>query len=280
MRLAFRRLTTFGSVSIVLGIVGLAGCGRTPSESSPAPRSAARPPSPEQARMDELLRLNAPLASDPALGSEYQAINTQFFDGRLPAVRIRWEPRLAEVGPQIAEGFRLEGATNGQVILLNPSLQGDDEGFRRTLVHEIVHVATKDRDQEHGPAFQDRLRQLSEQGAFVGKVATEEEKQELREAIAAGTRELERAEAALRQTRAQLDADTTRVQAQPGDPGTRAAVADLQNRVDLFKSDIQRFNADITRLNRQIEEYNLMVAYPDGLDRERLSQRTALPGAK
>ena len=230
--------------------------------------------------MDELLRLNAQLATDPALGAEYQAINTQFFDGRLPAVRIRWEPRLAEVGPLIAEGFRLEGATDGQVILLNPSLEGDDQGFRRTLVHEMVHVATRDQDKEHGPVFQSRLRQLSEQGAFVGKVATEEEKQELRRIIATGTTELEKAEATLRQTRAQLDAASARVQAQPDDPATRAAVTDLQNRIDLFNADIQRFNGDAARLNRQIEEYNLMVAYPDGLDRERLVQRTTLPGAR
>lgn len=280
MRLAFRRLTTHWGVSMLLGIVCLAACGRTPSESGPATRTPSRPSSPEQARMDELLRLNAPLASDPALGSEYQVINTQFFGGRLPAVRIRWEPRLAEVGSLIAEGFRLEGATDGQVILLNPSLEGDDMGFRRTLVHEMVHVATKGQDQEHGPVFQARLRELSEQGAFVGKVATEEEKQELRRAIDTATSDLEKAEVALRQTRAQLDADTARVQAQPEDPGSRAAVAGIQNRIDLFNADIQRFNGDAARLNRQIEEYNLMVAYPDGLDRERLAQRAALPGAK
>jgi hypothetical protein len=134
--------------------------------------------------MNELLRLNASLPTDPALGSEYQAINTQFFDGRLPAVRIRWEPRLAEVGPLVDAGFRLEGATDGEVILLNPSLEHDDQGFRRTLVHEMVHVAVKDQDKEHGPAFQDRLRRLSEQGAFVGKVAGEEEKQQLHRSIA------------------------------------------------------------------------------------------------
>ena len=230
--------------------------------------------------MDELLRMNAQLASDPALGSEYQAVNTQFFDGRLPAVRIRFEPRLAEIGPLIAEGFRLEGATDGQVILLNPSLESDDMGFRRTLVHEMVHVATKDHDKEHGPVFQSRLRQLSEQGAFVGKVATEEEKQDLQRTIKTAAGELEKTEISLSQTRAQLDADSARLRAQPDGPEARAAVADLQNRIDLYNADIQRFNMDVERLNRQVEEYNLMVAYPDGLDRERLAQRTALPGAK
>lgn len=280
MRLAFTRLTTLLGVSMLLGLVCLAACGRTPSDSGQSPRATSRPASPEQARMDELLRLNAQLATDPALGSEYQSINAQFFAGRLPAVRIRWEPRLAEVGPLIAEGFRLDGATNGEVILLNPSLEADDEGFRRTLVHEMLHVETKDQDKEHGPVFQSRLRQLSEQGAFVGKVATEEEKQDLQRSIKGTAGELEKTEIALTRTRAQLDADTARLRAQPDAPDARAAVADLQHRIDLYNADIQRFNMDIARLNQQIEEYNLMVAYPDGLDRERLAQRTTLPGAR
>ncbi len=230
--------------------------------------------------MDELLRVNANLPSDPALASEYQAINTEYFEGRLPAIGIRWEPRLAEVGPLIAEGFSLDGATNGRLILLNPSLQDDEQGMRRTLCHEIVHVAVRDRDQEHGPIFQARLRQLSEQGAFVVTVATDEEKQELNRTIVSQIKELERTEVSLHQTRAQLDADTARVQAQPNDPGRNAAVADLQNRADFYNADIQRFNMDVARLNRMIEEYNLMVAYPDGLDRERLVQRTVLAGAR
>jgi len=248
------------------------------------PRAPVRPPSPDQIKTDELLRLNAHLASDPELASEYQAINAQYFDGRLPAVGIRWEPRLAEVGPLIAEGFRLEGATNGTVILLHSALQDDDQGFRRTLVHEMVHVATRDHEQdkaqEHGPVFQSRLRQLSEQGAFVGTVATEEEKQELRRTIDTAVKDLARSEVSLRETRAQLDADTARVQAQPHDPGRNAAVADLQSRADFYNADIQRFNMDVARLNRMIEDYNLMIAYPDGLDRERLAQRTALAGAR
>jgi len=236
-------------------------------------RGPVRPSSPDQVRTDELLRLNANLASDPGLASEYQAINAEYFEGRLPAVGIRWEPRLAEVGPLIAEGFRLEGATNGRLILLNPSLQGDEQGLRRTLCHEIVHVAVRDRDEEHGPIFQSRLRQLSEQGAFVGTVATEEEKEELHRTIAAQVSQLEKTEVSLRQTRVQLDADTARIQAQPNDPGRDAAVADLRNRADLYNADILRFNLDAARLNRMIEDYNLMVAYPDGLDRERLTKR-------
>jgi hypothetical protein len=269
-------------LGVVLGVLGVVFLKSTRPDVAPGPasRAAARPPSPDQARTDELLRLNANQPSDPDLASEYRSINRQYFEGRLPAVGIRWEPRLAEVGPMIAEGFRLEGATNGRLILLNPSLQDDEPGMRRTLCHEIVHVAVRERDQEHGRIFQAGLRQLSEQGAFVGTGATEEEKQELNRTIASQVKELEKAEVSLRQTRTGLDADTARVQAQPDDPGRNAAVVDLQNRADFYNADIQRFNMDVARLNRMIEDYNLMVAYPDGLDRDRLVHRGVLPGAK
>ena len=46
--------------------------------------------------------LNTNLPSDPELASEYQAINTDYFQGRLPAIGVRWEPRLAEIGPLIS----------------------------------------------------------------------------------------------------------------------------------------------------------------------------------
>jgi hypothetical protein len=261
------------AVSLLLGIAFLATRRSGPPSTARAP---VRPSSPDQARTDELLRLNTNLPSDPALASEYQAINLEYFEGRLPAIGIRWEPRLAEVGPLIAEGFRLEGATNGRLILLNPSLQDDEQGRRRTLCHEIVHVAVRDRDQEHGAIFQSRLRQLSEQGAFLGTVATEEEKQELQRTIATQMSELRKAEVTLQETRAKLDVDTVRVQAQLNE----TAVRDLQSRADFYNADIQRFNMDVERLNRMIEDYNLMISYPDGLDRERMAQRTAMPGAK
>ena len=92
----------------------------------PGPARSGATSAAEEARSDELLRVNAPLPSDPALGSESTANQHAVLRRPAAAVRIRWEPRLAEVGPLIAEGFRLEGATDGKVILLNPSLEGDD----------------------------------------------------------------------------------------------------------------------------------------------------------
>ena len=112
--------------------------------------------------MDELMRQNASRAPEPELAEAYETINVRYFDGRLPAVRIRWEEGLDSLGPLIAEGFRLEGLTDGKVILLHPSLQEDARQLRAVLCHEMVHVALREGSAAHGPEFQSRLRSLSE----------------------------------------------------------------------------------------------------------------------
>jgi hypothetical protein len=293
------RRGAFGVVLAAIAIAVLATRASHRAVPAAAPRSPVRPPSADEIKTAELFRLNANLPSDPTLAAEYQAIGARYFDGGLPAVVIRWEPRLEEVGPLIAEGFRLEGATDGRLILLNPALQGDDQRLRRALCHEIVHVALRDQDAAHGPAFQARLRLLSAQGAFTGVVATEEEKQELRRAVDGGASDLENQAASLLRARAELDGDAVRLQAEIDDLNARTAAADqrqppsaaeresaearrrvLQDRSAEYNSRIQRHNDAVAALNRSIEQYNLMVSYPDGLDRERLSQRVTLPQAR
>jgi hypothetical protein len=256
MGLAFRRLETVLAVLVLLGAALYVARRTSGTETGAAARAAVRPLSADQARMQELFRLNANLPSDPALASAYQAINIDYFASRLPAVAIRWEPRLAEVGPLIAAGFQMDGMTNGRAILLNPALQNDDQLMRRTLCHEIVHVAVKGQTtEEHGPLFQSRLRQLAEQGAFTGTVATEEEKQELQGTIETRIEELKKAAESLRQARSQVTSDLQRID---------------------YNFSVQRQNNAVEDLNRLIEQYNLMVSYPDGLDRERLAHHTAL----
>jgi SprT-like family protein len=238
---------------LALGLTLLvSGCsdGRDTGRSS---RAAVRALSPEQARGEELFRLNANLPSDPALASAYQAINTGYFEGRLPAIGIRWEPRLSEIGPLIAAGFQMDGMTNGRQILMNPALQNDDEQLRRTLCHEIVHVAVKGQTtEEHGPVFQNRLRQLAEQGAFTGTVATEEEKQELRRTVETRLEELKKEAEGLSRARSEVSSDLQRID---------------------YNFSVQRHNNAVEDLNRMIEQYNLMLSYPDGLDRERMIHR-------
>ena len=253
--LAFRRLGAVLAVPILLGLTILSAACSDGSGTGRSSRPPVRPQSPEQARSQEIFRLNANLSSDPALAAEYQAINTDYFGGRLPAIGIRWEPRLAEIGPLIAAGFQMDGMTDGRLILLNPAIQHDDEQLRRTLCHEIVHVAVKGQTtEEHGPVFQARLRQLAEQGAFKGTVATEEEKQELQRTIEARIEELKKNAEALRQARSQVSTDLHRID---------------------YNFSVQRQNNAVEDLNRLIEQYNLMVSYPDGLDRERLAHHVA-----
>ena len=200
--------------------------------------------------------MNAALASDPALAEAYQSFNAQYFGGALPAVRVRWEWRLEEIGPLIAEGFRLEGVTNGRVILLNPALQDDAPQFKRVLCHEVVHVALSNRSDGHGPNFQALLRRLSTEGAFEGLVATDEERAALRTSLDQRSEELERETRRLRGEWAEVDGkDAVRVQE--------------------YNARVRRLQDEAADFNRKIAQYNLMISYPDGLDEERLARRTA-----
>ena len=266
-----------------------------PASAAPSPADAPREPvPPDQAITGELLRANATLESDPALAHQYREINARYFNGALPPVKVRWEPRLADVGPLIAEDFRLEGATDGDLILLNPAIESDEAALRRVLVHEMVHVAVRNHRDGHGPVFQTFLRQLSEQGAFTGVVATDEEKQALRASLDAQSAALKTESDALDKERAEIDTADAAVRAEVDDLNARTAAANqrnagwpsdaereavkqrhaqLQDRVAAFNARLQQHNAAIAEFNRGVERYNLMIVYPDGLDRERYERR-------
>jgi hypothetical protein len=266
------------------------------------PPEHARPPTPDEVKIAELIRLNANLESDPALADEYRRLNAQYFDGRLLPVPVRWEPRLAEIGPLIAEDFRLEGVTNGRLILLLPSLQGDEQQVRRVLSHEMVHVALRDRPEiEHGPEFQDMLRDLSARGAFTGIVATDEDKRALRRTLDAREKELAAEETELLALRDRFEADAAAHEKLVEDLNARTAAANLrqsgwppeaertaanatlaqlQDRSWAFNGRVRRHNDAIAEFNRQVEQYNLMISYPDGLDRERVARRAPMTPAK
>jgi hypothetical protein len=254
---------------LTMAAIGLMVMQRRLSAPAPEkPADAARPRSVYEAKTDELLRLNAGMASEPRLAEEYYALNVRYFDGHLPDVRVRWEPRLAGIGPLIAEGFRLDGLTNGRLILLDPAIEDDKEIFRRTLAHEMVHVAVRDRDDAHGPVFQRELRRLSDAGAFSGIVATEDEKEEMRRSIETTTGNLEREIRELGHERVALNADTA---------APNPNVADLNARIADYNARVKRHNDAVNALNDRIAQYNLMISYPDGLDRERLNSRATLP---
>lgn len=262
------------------------------------PLRAAAPVDAVQARQAALLRSNRGLKSDEDLAKEYAAINAQYFDGKLPAVPIRWEPELKTVGPMVAERFRLEGLTDGRLILVNPEVMDDPQGLRRTLCHEMVHVAIFDKGVGHGPEFQQMLRSLAERGAFAGIVATDEEKDARRAALRTELEQLEAESRAIPDVRIHLEYDVADLERAIEDYNRRIAEAnarhggwppaeegqDLQrrraeNQQELagFNARVARYNESIARYNKAVDEYNLMISYPDGLDRERLSRRTGLP---
>ena len=226
-----------------------------------APRTA------EELKEDEIFRQNAGLPSDPALIEEYRVINTQYFDSRLPDVRLRWEPRLDEIGPLIAEGFRMEGVTDRRLILLNPAIQHDEVEFRRVLCHEMVHVAVVTEREPHGPVFQSYLRVLLGKGAFKGILASEEEKASRRRELEARTQQLSEEASTLGATRTALESEAA---------APSAAVEVINARITNYNAAVRRHNDAVVEFNRAIEEYNDMVSYPDGLDRERLARRPAL----
>jgi hypothetical protein len=199
------------------------------------------------------------------LAHTYGTINAQYFESRLPPIRIRWEPRLAEVGPLVAEGFRLEGVTDGAVILLHPLLMDDERQFRAVLCHEMLHVALRDQSRTHGPEFQARLRALLEKGAFEGAIGTDEEKQQLKQALESRAASLASELSDLNAQRAQIEAEAASLSGEA-----------RQDRTWAFNTRVRRHNEDAEEYNRLVERYNLMTAYPDGLDGARLRGRSGV----
>lgn len=255
---------------VTLGIVAGLGIALYLRRTMPAPKSGAAAPAAEKTedrkRTEEIFAANANLPGDADLASAYQVINAEYFDSRLPAVRLRWEARLDEVGPMIAENFRMGGVTDGKTILLNPAIQENADEFRRVLCHEIVHIAVPGEAQDHGPNFQRYLKQLADRGAFRGIVATEDEKRERRAALDRKMADLSAQADILAQTKSALEAE-----ASGEHPG-----ADLADRTTMYNDRVRRHNDAVVQFNRDIDDYNLMVTYPDGLDRERLSRQNSV----
>jgi hypothetical protein len=261
-----RRIALVVVLGVIVGIGAAAWLRRgAPSAATDNP-AAATVKTEHQKRTEEIFAANVSLPGDPELASAYQAINAEYFDNRLPAVRLRWESRLDEVGPMIADNFRMGGVTDGKTILLNPAIQEDGDEFRRVLCHEMVHVAVPAEREAHGPIFQHYLKQLADRGAFRGLVASEEEKRQRRVALERKIADLSAEVALLGQMKAALEAE-----AASGSPG-----ADLPERTTAYNDRVRRHNDAVVQFNRDVDEYNLMVTYPDGLDEERLARKTSV----
>jgi hypothetical protein len=227
---------------------------RRAAEPTAAEALPARPLPPDEARSSALFDRNRAMPADPDLAAEYEAINDQYFANILPPPQTRWESGLADLGPMIADQFSVLGLTDGRMILINPSVARDPDQRRRALCHEMVHMAVWLQDKEHGPIFQERLRELSLRGAFKGIVASEAEKDATLETLRRKRAALETEERALHEDRETLDRSS-------------------QSAVDAYNARVRQQQGAVADYNRLVEQYNLMISYPDGLARERLQPR-------
>lgn len=103
--------------------------------------------------------------SNRALKAWYVRINKRFFYGELPSnVIVRW----SETGEEkdIAGTGRAQNKRYSFVIALNRQKITTRSIKLSTLLHEMIHVATKYRD-EHGYAFEAWRVKLGERGAFL-----------------------------------------------------------------------------------------------------------------
>ena len=244
--------------------------------------SAPPPTSPVEALQQEILRGVIDEPGDPSLGAIYQALNTRHFAAALPAMPVRWEPRLSEVTPLVSRSFTLQGLF-GRIgrktaILLHPELKDNRAALDRTLSHEMVHAylyVTGDTGTEHGPAFQAVLKRLSDEGAFAGAVATYEERRQLRAWLDAESARLVADQEAMARRSRELDQERAELERALGAGASldQASAEALHARHASYNSNAMSANEEIGRhqnalafLNREIERYNLMLEYPDGLD--------------
>jgi phage FluMu protein Com len=292
-----RVIVSGGSIWIfgaVVAIVALAGIAWSASGLF-SPSAPARPPaSPVEALQQELLRKNLDRPGDPLLAAQYQSINAKHFSGALPAMPVLWEPELARVGELAGRKYNLEGmfghVGRRMAILLNPDLQRDRAALTRALCHEMVHAylhVTGDRSTQHGPAFQAVLQRLSDERAFEGVVATDDDRARLRAWIEAEDARLQRERQELQQLDREIQRERAEVEAAMADLNnrinaanargagwpTRAETAAVEARRDAYNTRaldantrLERNRADHEAFRRQVERYNLMLVYPDGVD--------------
>jgi hypothetical protein len=283
--------------------------GRATSNPRIAPRPVPSPPvrslSPAEMREQEILRDDAGASGDLDLLRKYRQFNAKHFANKLPEVPVIWESALHEVGPLMAEGFTLEGFTDGNLILLNPQFRSDARQIDRVLAHEMVHeylLSIGDTLTNHGPAFQETLQRLSDEGAFEGVPSTRDERVHLLAAIKSESSRLDNERRAVDDGAADLERERTELARAIDDVNARSARGNADHmpapsaeeknatirRGDLFNQHVtdynarvKSFNADAATLNAVVNRYNLMTAYPDGLDEESTIQPISptAPGA-
>jgi hypothetical protein len=162
------------------------------------------------------------------------------------------------------------------------------------LVTNTDSLFTKgDTTTKHGPAFQRILQRLSEEGAFVGKWASDTEKASLKAWLDGESTRLNGEKSELDRIRETIERDREELDGKVNELNQRISSANRQGsgwpsdeEVESVKSQRDTFNrlvedyrnrgeaygADAMRFNGQVNRYNLMISYPDGLDEESVVQ--------
>jgi hypothetical protein len=229
-------------------------------------------------------------AADPELDLLFDQVNTLHFSGRLPDVKVMWGEDLDRFD---SGDYRLNGMTDGRIILIKPALMDDDAEVRRTLCHEMVHVkliTAGHASTAHDEPFQSELRRIFDEGCFHAIRASAEERASLKARIDSERTRLDAARAhvegqsvAIEQARDRVERALAELNARirsanaagSGWPSSDETASTERQRAALNDS-ILSYNAavaangrDEASFNEGVQRYNLMLAYPDGLAEDR-----------
>ena len=267
------RLTSGGILAVFVALIAIVAlfAAYTRSADEIAKESSAQAQSPEAA----LLTRARGASGDPALNARFQSINDTYFGGALKKAPVIWEPRLETVSVANGEPLTLEGLTDGRIILLNPGLAADERRLVATLCHEMVHVmlfATGGKSEDHGPAFQEKLRDLLARGAFEGVIATDAERADMKAQLDRGTADLDTEFQAIEREGRDIEAARPAL--------TADTVDGFNERVAAHNRRAREFNDSVAAFNQTAARYNLAIQYPDGLDAARVQARAPIAARK
>lgn len=96
------------------------------------------------------------LPSETDLQLLFAQLNNHYFEGQVPACRIRYNARFSNSAGRITYSVR------PMLIELSPKhFREHPEALRETLLHEMIHAWLFDRDKDtgHGAAFKKKMRE-------------------------------------------------------------------------------------------------------------------------
>jgi hypothetical protein len=246
---------------------------------------------PNLASMEQVI-LNAARhkPGDSGLALLFEELNARHFSGTLPAASVMWEGDLDRLD---GDDYRLNGMTDGKLILLKAGLKDDDANVRRTLCHEMVHVkfiAGGNRSTTHDSVFQTELARIFDEGCFHAIQASPEEKASLKQWIESERTRLDAARLQISGQSAAVKLASDRVEKTLAELNERIRIAngagagwprpdeveaaerlraDSNNGIVAYNDAVAAIERDQTQFNEAVRRYNLILVYPDGLAEDR-----------